>query len=126
MTVSERHIMIYDENAGALPPLHKDRLASEVSIGIPLEASANDRIVLLPWCAREINLLDSAVYCERAPNSALESVHGWNLEPDEYPRLPRIERPPPVELDAKPGDVVVFRGSTIFHCRLSPGEQHIL
>src|SRR5258708_15793044 len=114
MTLSERHIMIYDENAAALPPLHKDRLASEVSIGIPLEASANDRIVLFPWSAREINLLDSAVYCERAPNSLLESAEGWNLASGECPRLSRIESSPLVELDGKPGDVVIFRGSSIF------------
>jgi flagellar biosynthesis regulator FlbT len=126
MTLSERHIMIYDENAAALPPLHKDRLASEVSVGIPLEPSASDRIVLLPWYARELNLLDSAVYCERAPNSALESVEGWNLEDGDCPQLPRIERNPLVELDAKPGDVVVFRGSTIFHGRLHAANSSIL
>jgi hypothetical protein len=123
MTLSERHIMIYDENAAALPPLHKDRLASEVSVGIPLEPSASDRIVLLPWCAREINLLDSAVYCERVPNSRLESVQGWNLEPSEYRR---IESNPLVELDAKPGDVVIFKGSTIFHGRLHAAKSSIL
>ena len=123
MTLSERHIMIYDENAAALPPLHKDRLASEVSVGIPLEPSASDRIVLLPWCAGEINLLDSAVYCERVPNSTLESVQGWNLEPGEYRR---IESNPLVELDAKPGDVVIFKGSTIFHGRLHAAKSSIL
>jgi hypothetical protein len=73
-----------------------------------------------------MNLLDSAVYCDRAPNSALESLQGWNLASGEYPRLPRIESPPLVELDAKPGDVVVFRGSTIFHGRLHAAKSSIL
>jgi hypothetical protein len=126
MTLSERHIMIYDENAAALPPLHKDRLASEVAVGIPLEPSANDRIVLVPWFAREINLLDSALYCERTPNSALESVEGWNLASSEYPRLQGIDSFPLVELDAKPGDVVVFRGSSMYHGRLNAAGSSIL
>jgi hypothetical protein len=126
MTLSERHIMIYDENAAALPPLHKDRVASEFSVGIPLEPSSDDRIALLPWSAREENLLDNAVYCERAPNSPAQSAAAWNLAAAEYPRLPKIDRPMLVELDAKPGDVVVFRGSSIYHGRLYAARSSIL
>src|SRR5260370_40545179 len=46
MTPSERHIMIYDENAAALPPLHEDHLASEGAVARPLEPSADERIAL--------------------------------------------------------------------------------
>lgn len=126
MTLSERHLMIYDENAAPVPPLHKDRVASEFSVGVPLEPSAYDRIVLLPWSAREQNLLDNAVYCERAPNSPPQSAEAWNLAAGEYPQPSKIERPTLVELEARPGDVVVFKGSSIYHGRLYAARSSIL
>ena len=119
MTLSERHIMIYDDNASSLPPLHKDRVASQVSVGIPLETSADARIALLPNGARAINLLDNAVYCARATDSLARSAQAWNLEDSEYPKAVKLGSPELVELDARPGDVVVFAGSEIYHGRLN-------
>lgn len=132
MTLSERHIMIYDENATPLPTLHKDRLASEFSVGIPLEPSTNDRIALLPWSAKETNLLDTAVYDNAVYRDEVpqplssESFNGWSSAGDESPWHCRVERPAMVELDAKPGDVVAFRGSQIYHGRVHAARSSIL
>jgi hypothetical protein len=118
-TLSERHIMIYDDHASSLPPLHKDRVASQVSVGIPLEASMGARVALLPDSARAANLLDNAVYCSRVTDSLALSAQAWNLEEGEYPKAVKVGSPELVELDARPGDVVVFAGSTIYHGRLN-------
>lgn len=126
MTLSERHIMIYDSNAAPLPPLHKDRVASTFSVGIPLEPSGCDRIVLLPWSARQENLLDNAVYCERTPNSSPDSAAAWDLAAGEYPRPASIDKSTLIELEARPGDLVIFRGSSIYHGRLHAARSSIL
>jgi hypothetical protein len=126
MTLSERHIMIYDNNAAPLPALHKDRVASTFSVGIPLEPSGCDRIALLPWSAREENLLDNAVYCERTPNSLPDSAAAWDLAAGEYPHPAKIDKPTLVELEARPGDVVIFRGSSIYHGRLYAARSSVL
>jgi hypothetical protein len=122
MTVSERHIMIYDEHANPLPPLHKDRLASRFSIGIPLEPSSDARIMLLSQGARDQNLLDRAVYCPRSAHTR----SGDKLKPDEDERAEICDLPGRVELDAQPGDAVIFAGSSIFHGRSNASRSSIL
>src|SRR6266851_10118550 len=126
MTLSERHVMIYDDHASSLPPLHKDRVASEVAVGMPLEASADARIALLPYSARGVNLLDNAIYCARATDSLARSAQGWSLEDSEYPKEAKLGIPELLELDARPGDVVVFAGSSIYHGRLNAAKSAAL
>ncbi len=126
MLLSERHIMIYDENASSLPPLHKDRVASQVAVGIPLETSTDARIALLPDSARGVNLLDNAIYCARATESRAQSVQGWSLEDGEYPKEAELGIPALVELDVRPGDLVVFAGSSIYHGRLNAAKSAAL
>ena len=125
ITLSERHIMIYDDNASSLPPLHKDRVASEVAVGIPLETSTDARIALLPYSARGVNLLDNAIYCPRAMGSLARTAKGWCLEDSEYPKAPNGISDL-VELDARPGDMVVFAGSSIYHGRLNASKSAAL
>jgi hypothetical protein len=122
MTLSERHIMIYDDQASAEPPLHKDRVASEVSVGIPLEVSTEARVALLPDVAKGANLLDGAIYCPRNTSIPARSATAWSLEESEYPKSVSYDGGELVKLDAKPGDLVVFAGSAIYHGRLN-GER---
>jgi hypothetical protein len=126
MRLSERHIMIYDENAAAAPKLHKDRFASQISVGIPLEVSDESRIVLLPHGARQINLLEQAVYSAREVDPTAEFVSWETLglaPPETEVAKHGLEV---VALGAGPGDVVVFAGSSIFHGRLNSACSSML
>src|SRR5205807_1861025 len=55
-----------------------------------------------------------------------QSAAAWNLRASEYPRPAKIDRPTLIELDARPGDVVIFRGSSIYHGRLYAARSSIL
>ena len=126
MTLSERHIMVYDDHASAVPPLHKDRLATQIAVGIPLETRSDARIVLLPHCTRAINPMDSATYCPRRSDAGNPSIQGWNLADADYPEPEVNWNPTPVELDVQTGDVVIFAGSSMYHGRLNAAESAIL
>jgi hypothetical protein len=126
MTLSERHIMIYEEHAAAMPKLHKDRLASQISVGIPLEVYGESRIVLLPHGARQINSLEQAIYSAREidPTAGFVSWETLGLAPPEAEAGENgLEV---VALDAGPGDVVVFAGSSMYHGRLNAARSSML
>lgn len=122
MKVSERHVMIYDDRADPVPPLHKDRLASRFSVGIPLEASQRARIALFPNGSRSKNLLDKAVYCSLSSDTG-RSAYRDHSHIDAKPTLSATEL---IELEAQPGDAVIFAGSSIFHGRLNASASSIL
>ena len=126
LTLSERHLMVYDNYASPLPPLHKDRAASRFSVGIPLSGCSDDRIALLPQGPRGTNVLDSAVYCSRTSDSVARSAEGWNLNDGDYPEAATDTEPILIEVSAKPGDVVIFAGSTIYHGRLNAAGSSVL
>jgi hypothetical protein len=128
LTLSERHLMIYDENAAGLPPLHKDRFASRYSVGIPLEGGAGgERIALLPEGPRGVNVLDNAVYCPRVVDSSARSIEGWDLNAGDLPEAWASDtKPTLIELDARPGDVVIFAGSSIYHGRFDSARSSVL
>ena len=46
--VSERHVKWYDADADPEPAAHKDRLASQISIGVSIEVPAGSTLVLYP------------------------------------------------------------------------------
>lgn len=127
MTLSERHIMVYDDNASSVPPLHKDRFATQIAVGIPLEPCPDARVVLLPHCARSVNPLDNAVYCPPTDELTARSTAKWNVCADSpAPTADANWNSTPVELDAQPGDVVIFAGSSIYHGRLSAAGSAVL
>jgi hypothetical protein len=127
LTLSERHLMIYDDNAARLPPLHKDRFASRFSVGIPLEGGTGERIALLPKGPRGINVLDNAVYCPRVIGSSARSIEGWDLNAGDFPEASSSDtKPTLIELDARPGDVIIFAGSSIYHGRFDSARSSVL
>jgi hypothetical protein len=104
MTLSERHIKAYDEDAPEEPVPHKDRYASQVSVGLSIEVPDDSRLTLYPDDEMGVNPLNvSAAYLEglppeRRPEAALRGVQ-------------------PVELYDRSGDVMMFAGNAIWHAR---------
>jgi hypothetical protein len=104
MTLSERHIQAYDANAAPEPPAHKDRLPSQVSVGLSIDIPSDSRLVLYPYDRRETNPFNTSVGLRRS------------LQPDELPER-ALSGLREVELDDRDGDVIVFPGSTTWHLR---------
>ncbi|MBW8059347.1 MAG: hypothetical protein FVQ78_03250 [Solirubrobacterales bacterium] len=107
MTLSERHIKAYDEDAPPEPIPHKDRYASQVSIGLSIVVPDDSRLTLYPREELDVNPLNvSAAYLEglapeRRPEEALRGIE-------------------PVELYDEPGDVMMFAGNAVWHARRKP------
>jgi hypothetical protein len=104
MALSERHIKAYDEDAPSVPVPHKDRYASQVSIGLAIDVLGPSRLLLYPYDELEVNPLNvSAAYLQSLP-------------PERRPEV-ALQDIAPVELDDAPGDVMMFRGNAVWHCR---------
>ncbi len=104
MTLSERHIQAYEPDAAPNPLAHKDRFASQVSLGFSIDIPEASSLVLYPWEQRQVNAFNSS-HDLRA-----------SLKPDELPEAV-IERCRELVLDDEPGDIVAFAGSTTWHLR---------
>lgn len=104
MTLSERHIQAYDEHANPNPQAHKDRYPSQVSVGFSVEIPQGSQLVLYPYDHREVNPFNAA--------AALVA----SLQPHELPEavLPQARE---VTIEDRPGDVVMFPGSSTWHLR---------
>lgn len=104
LTLSERHIKAYDADAPADPPAHKDRLSSQVSVGLSIDIPEGSALVLYPAEHREVN--------------------PFNVSPDLRASLTQEELPEnclaeatEVVIDDKAGDVMMFQGSSMWHKR---------
>ncbi len=114
MTICERHIKIYEkEVVNRTPPPHKDRSASEITVGFALQVPEDSYLVLYPYNHTEINPFNSTAEWrnqldqEALPENALMGVT-------------------PVRIYMVPGDVVLFRGSSIYHERHNPANTTLL
>lgn len=104
MTLSERHIKAYDPDADPEPPAHKDRYASQVSMGLSIDIPADSRLVLYPFDYREVNPFNVS--------AALRN----SLEPDQLPEV-ILKTARAVEIDDSARDVMMFAGSAMWHLR---------
>ena len=104
MTLSERHIKHYDDDTPPDPVPHKDRFASQVSIGLSIDIPAGSRLVLYPHDDVWVNPYNVS-------SALLE-----NLEPERHP-AEALRDARPVEIEDRAGDVVMFRGSAMWHLR---------
>jgi hypothetical protein len=112
LTLSERHVNVYAEDASPSPRPHKDRFASQVSMGISLAVPAGSHLVLWPTEARDVNPLQRAGLAESLANvDAPETALAGAAE---------------VAIFDSPGDVVVFPGSSIWHTRRKPAGAVVL
>lgn len=103
LTLSERHIKSYEPDAAPYPNAHKDRFASQVSMGLSLTVPEGSHLVLYP---------EDDVW----ENPFLDTALRDSLEPDRVPEVV-LQGATEVEIHDQPGDVIVFRGSAMWHLR---------
>jgi hypothetical protein len=106
VTLSERHIQIYEPDAAPEPPAHKDRFPSQVSMGFSISIPAESRLVLYPYSHRETNPFNTSAGLRR------------HLQPDQLPERV-LKEARELVLDDADRDVVMFPGSTTWHLRRS-------
>jgi hypothetical protein len=110
-TISERHLKVYDSDAAPWPAPHKDRAASEISIGLPVAIPEKSSACVFPGLQPGANMEERAVFLTDRDHPHLNEI--YQLEEC-------------VMLHEKPGDLVVFLGSSIYHERVHPAGAAIL
>jgi hypothetical protein len=111
-TLSERHLNVYASDASPSPRPHKDRYASQVSVGISIVVPRGSHLVLWPDAARGENPLQRAGLTEE-------------LHPDHAPEVV-LAGTDPIVIEDAPGDVMIFPGSDIWHTRRNPAGAVVL
>ena len=109
MTLSERHIKAYDSDAPDDPVAHKDRVSSQISVGLSIDIPEDSSLVLYPFDDVGVNPFNVSP-------ALLES-----LEPHEHPSVV-LKNARGVEIHDKTGDVVMFPGSAVWHLRKNGGS----
>ena len=104
ITLSERHIQAYEENAAPEPPAHKDRFPSQVSVGLSIAIPEESTLVLYPYDHLEINPFNTSAGLRKS------------LQPHELPEVV-LKDAREVEINDHDRDVVAFHGSTTWHLR---------
>jgi hypothetical protein len=104
MTLSERHIKAYDADANPDPVAHKDRFASQVSMGLSIDIPSDSRLVLYPHEHRGVNPFN------------VSAAFRHSLDPDQRPEVV-LRNARAVEIADSGGDVVMFPGSSMWHLR---------
>jgi hypothetical protein len=104
MTLSERHIKAYDDDTPVDVPAHKDRLSSQVSVGISADVPAGSSLILYPDDDRALNPFNVGPALRQS------------LAPDQLPEV-ILREAHEVVIEDEPGDVMIFPGSTMWHRR---------
>lgn len=113
VTLSERHYKLYSPSAPPFPIPHKDRRASEIAIGIPLQVHAESRLFLFPNQMRSTNpYASNKELREHSDVSALPEFALKDIQP--------------IRIYSKRGDAVFFLGSSMFHERENAADAIIL
>lgn len=111
--LAERHLKVYSASAAELPPPHKDRSASMVTVGIGVDVPDDSRLVLWPDSDTTYNPYPSAAEWRNTRHA------------DELPEVVTGDRDP-VEVDLRRGDVIMFAGARFYHERLRPASTSVL
>jgi hypothetical protein len=105
LILSERHVHSYSHDDEPDLPPHKDRLASQYVSLIPLSIPKQSRVKLYPDHERDVNSFVSAIQ--------------YRDSLDEEDRVEsKLNDISPLLIDAPPGDILIFSGSSIYHGRL--------
>jgi hypothetical protein len=104
MTLSERHIKAYDADANPEPHAHKDRFASQVSIGLSIDIPAESRLILYPFDDVSVNPFN------------ISTAFRLSLDPEQRPERV-LTGAREVAIDDAGGDVVMFPGNAVWHLR---------
>ncbi|MEM5516241.1 hypothetical protein WNY37_04720 [Henriciella sp. AS95] len=110
-TISERHLKVYDKAANPWPAPHKDRAASEVSIGLPVHLPKGSTVCVFPELQFGPNPEEKALFMTDRDHPDLEQIY---------------QKETCVMLNESIGDLVVFLGSSIFHERVKAAGAAIL
>ncbi|MFN3213541.1 MAG: hypothetical protein ACE37M_10575 [Henriciella sp.] len=111
LTISERHLKVYDAAAEDYPAPHKDRAASSVSIGLPVFLPEGSTVCVFP----ELDF---------GPNPEERAVFMTDRDHPDLAQIYELEKA--ITLNEKVGDLVVFLGSSIFHERVKAAGAAIL
>ncbi|MGB7161532.1 MAG: hypothetical protein WBD40_25965 [Tepidisphaeraceae bacterium] len=111
--LSERHVKGYDADAAAEPNAHKDRYASQISLGLSVHVKEGSTLVLYPYDELDINPFNTS----REMRSSLST--------DRYPE-PRLKKAKRIEIKDAARDVIMFRGHKIWHLRANPALTTML
>jgi hypothetical protein len=109
MTLSERHIKAYDADAAPNPPAHKDRLASQVSMGLSIEVPPGSYLVVYPYDHRGLNPFN------------VSATFRNSLDPEQRPEV-ILKEAQEVIIEDEPGDVMMFPGNDVWHLRRNPAN----
>lgn len=113
LVLSERHIKAYDASAAPYPLAHKDRFASEVSVGFSVRVPPGSTLVLYPHDELDVNPFNSS------------TEYRASLSPETVPEK-TLKNGRRVEIQDAPGDVILFRGNAIWHLRERPANTVML
>lgn len=111
LTISERHLKQYEEDAAPYPAPHKDRGASKFSVGLPIHLGPKTSVVVFPSLDRTDNLGDRAVFMTKEERPDLDKIY---------------DSKDALFLNEELGDVIVFHGSSMFHERVRPAGTGVL
>jgi hypothetical protein len=111
LTLSERHINVYDKNADPWPAPHKDRAASGVSIGMPIRLPLGSTVCVFPELNFGANREERAIYLTAGRSANACAVY---------------QHESAVLLNEEVGDLVCFLGSSMFHGRVNSADTAIL
>ncbi|MBI5470767.1 MAG: hypothetical protein HY961_00335 [Ignavibacteriae bacterium] len=109
LALSERHIKVYESDANPNPQAHKDRYASEISVGFSVTVPAGSRLVMYPYDELWVN-----------PYNTWARLRA-SLSEDQMPEK-RLVDAKKIVIEDKPGDVMIFRGNSIWHLRENPAN----
>jgi len=110
MTLSERHIKAYDDDANPEPHAHKDRFASQVSIGLSIDIPEESRLILYSFDDVSVNPFN------------ISSAFRLSLDPEQRPETALVGARE-VEIDDAGGDLVMFPGNAVWHLRRKAAER---
>jgi len=111
ITISERHLKVYDKHAAPYPAPHKDRSASTYSIGLPAFLPEGSSVCVFPELDPGPNTEERAVFLTDRDHPDLEKIY---------------ESEKCVMLNESVGDMVVFLGSALWHERVRGAGTAVL
>ena len=113
LVLSERHVKAYEADAASEPNAHKDRFASQISVGLSVHVKPNSTLVLYPYELTETNPFNTSVQLRTS------------LSPDRYPE-PALKKAKAIEIEDAAGDLIMFRGHSFWHLRRKPALTTML
>ncbi|MDB5330550.1 MAG: hypothetical protein JWP03_1701 [Phycisphaerales bacterium] len=113
IVLSERHVKGYEASAASEPNAHKDRYASQLSVGLSIDVREGSTLVLYPHDLDDINPFNTSQQLRTS------------LSPERYPE-PVLKNARKVEILDQARDVIVFRGHRFWHLRRNPALTTML